>query len=129
MTNLKIPIEIQEKANQAIADFNLKTFEKNPGIKYFASYRGAFLYLNRIEGNKDGPVARLKFKGSFTNWEFAIYRFTKDNYFPMEYLFPGYDCVDGTIEGAMKAGNKAYPPRWAPADANITNFFKHLFGK
>ena len=91
MANLKIPIEIQEKANQAIADFNLKT--------------------------------------SFTNWEFAIYRFTKDNYFPMEYLFPGYDCVDGTIEGAMKAGNKAYPPRWTPADANITTFFKHLFGK
>ena len=129
MAYLTIPIPIQEKANQVIADFNLKTFEKNSGIQYYATYRGAFLYLNRIEGKDDGPVARLKYKGSFTHWEFAIYRFTRDNYFPMEFLFPGYDCVDGTIEGALKAGNKAYPPRWTPADATPSSFFKRLFGK
>ena len=43
-----------------------------------------------------------------TNWVFAIYRYSTDRYHPDECFFPGEDWVDGTIEGAMKAGLDAY---------------------
>jgi hypothetical protein len=43
-------------------------------------------------------------------WKFAIYKYSKNNYDPHEWMFPGYDRVDGTIEGAMYAGLEAYEP-------------------
>lgn len=43
------------------------------------------------------------------NWEFAIYKYSKDRYDPDEWMFPGSGHVDGTVEGAMKAGIEAYP--------------------
>jgi len=41
------------------------------------------------------------------NWGFAIYRHSRNFYDPDEWMFPGY--VNGTVEGAMKAGMEAYP--------------------
>lgn len=128
--NKKIPHDVQEKANSIIADFNNKTFAKNSGVEYYAVFRGAFLYLNRIEGDIDGPIARLKYNGEFTDWDFAIYKWSRESYDPKEDFFPGFECNDGTIEGAMKAGNKAYPPRWAPpATSGFQSFIKQIFGK
>ncbi len=127
--NMKIPIDVQEKVNVIIKDFNNKNFAKNSGVEYYAEYRGAFLYLNRIEIGLDGPIARLKYNGEFTNWDFAIYKWSRETYDPTEYMFPGFECNDGTIEGAMKAGNKAYPPRWAPPISGFGSFFKQIFGK
>jgi hypothetical protein len=43
------------------------------------------------------------------DWEFAIYRHSRDFYDPDEWLFPGSGHVDGTVEGAMRAGIEAYP--------------------
>lgn len=43
------------------------------------------------------------------NWEFAIYRFSTETYDDYDIFFPGDEYIDGTIEGAMKAGNEAYP--------------------
>ena len=44
------------------------------------------------------------------NWEFAIYKYSDSRYDPEEWMFPGMGEVDGTIEGAMRAGLLAYPP-------------------
>jgi hypothetical protein len=44
------------------------------------------------------------------DWEFAIYKYSSERYDPDEWFFPGVGLVDGTIEGAMKAGLEAYPP-------------------
>lgn len=129
MANIKIPLDVQEKANSIIADFNLKTYAKDSGVAYYAVYRGAFLYLNRIEGDIDGPIARLKYNGEFTNWDFAIYKWSRESYDPNEDFFPGFECNDGTIEGALKAGNMAYPPRWTPPKSGFGSFFKQIFGK
>ena len=43
------------------------------------------------------------------HWEFAIYKYSDERYDPEEWIFPGAEEVDGTIEGAMRAGLKAYP--------------------
>ena len=42
-------------------------------------------------------------------WEFAIYKYSDERYDPDEWFFPGGGQVDGTIEGAMRAGLQAYP--------------------
>jgi hypothetical protein len=42
------------------------------------------------------------------HWEFAIYKNSDNCYDPEECFFPGSNLVDGTIEGALKAGMEAY---------------------
>jgi len=41
--------------------------------------------------------------------DFALYKYNDERYDPDEWFFPGAEDVDGTIEGAMRAGLKAYP--------------------
>jgi hypothetical protein len=43
------------------------------------------------------------------NWDFAIFRYSREFYDPDEWMFPGAGHVDGTVEGAMRAGLEAYP--------------------
>jgi len=128
MNSIKIPREIKEEANRIIEGFNDKTFGKKSGIAYHAVFRGSFLYLYRIEGENDGPVARLRYNGKMDNWNFAIFRWSSERYDPDEFLFPGSEHLNGTLEGAMKAGNKAYPVDYKPSQKEILNFFRGLFG-
>lgn len=129
MATTKIPAEYQEKANSIIAEYNKKTFKKNSGIEYYAVYKGDYLYLNRKEGKNDSPIARLKYKLKFTDWGFAIFKWSSERYDPDEYMFPGSEHLDGTIEGALKAGNQAYPPIWKPSDAGFLGIIGQLFRK
>jgi hypothetical protein len=81
-----------------------------PAGSYVPRFRGAFLYLDRIGWNNlPFEVCRLKWTGNMEDWEFAIYRHSRDFYDPDEWFFPGSGEVDGTVEGAMRAGMKAYP--------------------
>lgn len=43
------------------------------------------------------------------NWDFAIYRYSTETYDDCDIFFPGDEYIDGTIEGAMKAGSETYP--------------------
>jgi len=126
MAATKIPDEIKEKANNIIADFNKKTYKKKPGIEYYAVYKGAFLYLNRREGKRDVPVARLKYTGKFDAWDFAIFKWSSERYDPDVFYFPGEQHLNGTIEGALKAGNEAYPPSWEPSEEAMLEFFSQI---
>ncbi len=77
---------------------------------YVPRFRGAYLYLDRIGYNqRPSEICRLKWTGSMDKWEFAIYKHSKNHYDPDEWMFPGSGEVDGTIIGAMRAGNQAYP--------------------
>ena len=38
-----------------------------------------------------------------------IYKYSSDRYDPQETWFPGFEVFDGTVEGTMQAGMKAYP--------------------
>ncbi|MGO2508501.1 hypothetical protein [Vibrio hibernica] len=72
------------------------------------------MYLDQLQYGLKQPVCRLKFNGQIDDWEFAIFKWSNDAYDPKEMFFPGSECVDGTIEGAMiegaiEAGILAYP--------------------
>ena len=78
--------------------------------EYVPRFRGAYLYLDRIGYNGQPlEICRLKWSGAMDNWDFAIYRHSKNRYDPDEWMFPGSGEVDGTVIGAMRAGNEAYP--------------------
>lgn len=109
MAKTSIPEEIMEKAKEIIAEYNKKTFSKKSGVVYIPEFKGKFLHLKRNEYGTIGSVARLEYTGNMKKWKFAIFKWSSEKYDPEEDFFPGAGLVDGTIEGAMNAGLKAYP--------------------
>ena len=103
-----IPKEMKENVESIISQFNKKTFKRND-CYYAARVKGNYLYLDRNDYGKIGPICRLTYKGKIDNWDFAIFKWSREIYDPDEWMFPGSNCVDGTIEGALKAGLEAYP--------------------
>jgi hypothetical protein len=108
LNNKAIPKAIQAQVEQIVADFNRQTFA-NPARGYQARFRGRFLYLDRRDLGEPFQVCRLAYQGKLDNWDFAIYRHSKERYDPDEWFFPGSRFVDGTVQGAMEAGLAAYP--------------------
>ena len=105
-----IPKEIQQEVSGIIEEFNKKHFRgRTDGVAYFAEMKGKFLHLKRKEFGKISPVARLTYTGDMNDWDFAIFKWSREQYDPDEWFFPGAELIDGTIEGAMKAGLEAYP--------------------
>ena len=45
-----------------------------------------------------------------TDFGHTLFKYSDERYDPDEWMFPGSEQVDGTIEGAMRAGMGAYPP-------------------
>jgi hypothetical protein len=109
MAKAIITKEIQQNVSDIIDAFNKKTFKGSADFMYIPKFKGNFLYLNRKEFDMISPVARLKYSGNIKKWEFAIFKWSSESYDPDEWFFPGVQYVDGTIEGAMKAGLDAYP--------------------
>lgn len=101
--------EMQQQVSDLIDAFNQKTFKGSAHVMYIPKFKGNFLYLDRKEYNKIAPVARLKYTGNIKKWDFAIFKWSSETYDPNEWFFPGREHLDGTIEGAMKAGLAAYP--------------------
>ena len=101
--------EVQQEAAELIGAFNKKTFKGSTDFMYIPKFKGNFLYLNRKEFDRISPVARLKYTGDIKKWDFAIFKWSRETYDPDEWFFPGSKHVNGTIEGAMKAGLAAYP--------------------
>jgi hypothetical protein len=103
-----IPDDIKQQADAIVDHFN-QTVIKHPLQYYLTRYKGMFLYLDRADYGRRGAICRLTYTGTLDQWEFAIFKYSSDSYDPAEWFFPGSDYVDGTIEGAMKAGLAAYP--------------------
>ena len=110
MAKTVIPKETKQEIAEIIDDFNKRNFHDYvEDLAYFAEFKGEFLYLIRKEFGKISPVARMTYTGDMKKWDFAIFKWSREEYDPEEWFFPGVEHVDGTIEGAMKAGLKAYP--------------------
>jgi len=110
MVKQVIPKDIRKEVDQIIEDFNNRHFcKKSDRVAYFAEVKGKFLFLKRHEYGKISPVAKLTYTGDMEKWEFTIFKWTREQYDPDEWLFPGAGLFDGTIEGAMRAGLEAYP--------------------
>ena len=75
---------------------------------YEARFKGQYCYLYRADYGKLGPICRLTYTGKMDDWEFAIFKWSTERYDPDEWFFPGSQLVDGTIEGAMRAGLEAH---------------------
>lgn len=107
MAGKTVPQEIQRTILSRIEQFNQQ--EMPDECRYVGKFKGLFLYLDRIDyGGRPHPIARLSFTGAIDDWEFAIYKYSSDRYDPEEWMFPGADHLDGTIEGAMRCGLEAY---------------------
>jgi hypothetical protein len=107
MSATAIPVEAKEKALRDIARFNQEVLADSKR-RYVPRFKGKYLYLDREDFGSVGPICRLEYNRRKRCWEFAIYQYSAGRYNPEEWLFPGSDLVDGTLEGAMKAGMKAY---------------------
>jgi len=102
-----IPDEVKENALQTIERFNLRKMAKT-GSRYLARFEGKYLYLDREDFGNVGPICRLEYRGTGKPWGFAIHKSSSGSYDPKESWFPGFELVDGTVEGALKAGMEAY---------------------
>lgn len=106
-----IPSQQRREAEAVIERFNQEVLGSGE-VRYVGRFKGLYLYLDRRDflGDELAPICRLKFTGEATDWEFAIYKYSRDIYDPDETWFPGYDEFDGTIESALSAGLVAYSP-------------------
>ena len=105
-----IPEEIKNEIIKIINEYNDLVYSHSKSVHYIPEFRGKILYLKRREiSGHISPIARLTYKGKKDKWDFAIYKWSTESYDPEEWLFPGREFVDGTISGALKAGDKAYP--------------------
>ncbi|MFC1833822.1 hypothetical protein ACFL2Q_03690 [Thermodesulfobacteriota bacterium] len=102
-----IPPEIKDEVERIVEEFNEQVL-KDHGRYYLTRFRGRFLYLDRSDHSRIGPICRLEYTGSIDDWEFAIFKFSSGSYDSLDWFFPGSDLIDGTVEGAMKAGLEAY---------------------
>src|SRR3989304_5987947 len=103
MSKTAIPLDVQTQVETIVTEFNRAHF-RQPERGYQARFRGRFLYLDRCDLGEPFQVCRLAYQGKLDNWHFAIYRHSKERYDPDEWFFPGSRFVNGTIQGAMKAG-------------------------
>jgi len=108
MKKKTIPDEVKKETLETIKRFNRKYLAKSDH-RYLARFHGQFLYLDRDDFGDVGPICRLEYKGGKVPWEMAIYKYSSDCYDPDECWFPGAELVDGSVEGALKAGMEAYP--------------------
>jgi hypothetical protein len=107
MRTQAIPKDIKVQVEEIIADFNRETFS-GADVGYRARFRSRFLYLDRDDSGMVGPICRLTYTGKLDDWGFAIFKWSNERYDPDEWFFPGAEELDGTIEGAMRSGLKAY---------------------
>ncbi len=109
MPTIRIPDVTKTQVEQQVSAFNREVIQ-DPNVSYQPRYRGAFLYLDRCDYGQVDSTCRLQYTGTIDRWEFAIFRYSDERYDADEWLFPGSEHVDGTLEGAMRAGLAAYPP-------------------
>ena len=108
MERKRLPNDVKKHVEEIVERFN--TIElPDPHCRYIPRYRGKFLYLDREDYGRISQVCRLEYTGKMEEWSFAIYKYSSERYDDDEWFFPGSGHVDGTIEGAMRAGLEAYP--------------------
>ncbi len=111
MSEPVISSDLKKQIELIVQRFNQEIRNEHPA-QYLTRYRGKYLYLDRLdfESFPKQSICRLTYTGNLNAWEFAIYKYSDERYDSEDWFFPGSEDVDGTIEGAMRAGLAAYPP-------------------
>jgi len=100
--------EIKKNVIEIVDQFNRKYFSRDDCF-YTVRFEGKYCYLDRSDYGRIGPIFRLTYTGAIDKWKYAIFKWSSEQYDPNEFYFPGSNYLDGTIEGAMRAGLEAYP--------------------
>jgi hypothetical protein len=100
--------DVREEVRRIVDEFNRKNLDMDK-CYYIPRFQGKKCYLDRFEYGRISRVCYLLYKGDINDWGFAIYLWSAGCYDAEDYLFPGDEFLEGTIEGAMKACMKAYP--------------------
>jgi hypothetical protein len=108
MERKRLSNDVKKHVEGIVERFNASELP-DPHCRYIPRYRGKFLYLDREDYGRISQVCRLEYTGDMHEWSFAIYKYSDERYDDDEWFFPGSGHVDGTIEGAMRAGLEAYP--------------------
>ncbi len=103
-----IPEEVKNKVMEIVEYFNTKNSARDD-CYYAVRFRGKYCYLERSDYGHINSIFRLTYTGDMNKWESAIFKCSSQRYAPEEWMFPGSELLDGTVEGAMKAGLEAYP--------------------
>jgi hypothetical protein len=103
-TSIKIPEEVKAAISQRVQAFN-----KANKSGFIVEFKGKFCYLSKISWREPTKLGRLTWTGDIEKWTFDVYKYSREFYDPNEYMFPGREDLNGTIEGAMRAGFKLYP--------------------
>lgn len=111
MPEQSISSDLKKEIALIVQRFNQEIQNEQP-VQYLTRYRGKHLYLDRIDFGRPEKqsICRLTYTGEIDSWDFAIYKYSSERYDPEDWLIPGMEEVDGSIEGAMRAGLEAYPP-------------------
>lgn len=129
-----IPKEVKSEVLEIVEAFN-----EEHKTTFQMTFRGQFAYLAKTEKQQvniantfrqmmaqkmgipikqltaqDAPIietklGRLKYNGKMDNWDFAVFRYSREVYDADEFMFPGAMELDGTVVGALRAGMELYP--------------------
>jgi hypothetical protein len=107
--SIKIPEDVKEAILQRVQAFN-----KAHKSGFQVEFKGKFCYLSKVHNTFWGKgvetkLGRLTWTGDIDKWSFDVFKYSRETYDPNEFMFPGREDLDGTIEGAMQAGFKLYP--------------------
>jgi hypothetical protein len=108
MAKNSIPDDVKAKVKAIVEKFNQKE-SRYPDTHFFAvRFRGAYAYLDRHEEHIVSKNGRVTWTGKMKEWDFAIYKYSSESYDPDEWMFPGSEHLNGTVEGALRACLEAY---------------------
>jgi hypothetical protein len=100
----KIPEEVKIAMMQRVVAFN----KANKSL-FQVEFKGKYCFLSKIGWKEPTKLGRMAWTGDIEKWTFDVYKYSRNFYDPNEFMFPGQEELDGTIEGAMRAGFKIYP--------------------
>ena len=103
--------EIKDKIRQMVKKFNEDEFDLiDDFYKYVVEFKGVDVFIKIKKYEKLFPVAKLRYTGNIDKMEFAIFKYSINEYDANENFSPGSKYLDGTVSGALYACNTAYPP-------------------
>lgn len=108
MARQSIPVEVKKKVDAIVDRFNREVI-RDPSRFFVLRYRGTYAYLDRKGSGRAFQRGRIQYTGAMNDWDFAIFKYSTETYDPDEWMFPGSEYLDGTVEGALKACVEAYP--------------------
>ncbi len=95
-----MPEEVRQRAID-----ELTRLARQHGRQIAIRHRGRFLYVDKAESGRVGPLCRLEYRGSPTEWGFAIYKYSDGVYSDDEFFFP----TSGSLRKLLEVALAAYP--------------------